>query len=525
MPHFIQNGCDPYILLNCLTESIHQGISVVDKDLNLVLLSKTARLLLDLPEQLIKDGPTLENMLRFNAMRGDYGPGDPQQLVRERLELAATFVAHDFVRERPDGTMVRVRGTPMENGGFVTIYTDVTQQMAQEAELTSARATLEKSLSERTRELHWNRDILSNAINTIADGFAISSKEGRLVLINDKMREIYPQVGKLIEQGATVTDVIRTVFPDEPQREPHELVDSEVMWTERQFPDGKWYKVNRTLTSDGGILSVYSDVTFYKKQQATLQDHTNELVKHLQQEKKLSEMQREFVSMASHEFRTPLAIIDSSAQRLKRRVDRLDPDQVIERVDKIRGAVDRMQFLINRFLSFSQSQSVGMELEFAQTPLRQVVAAVCERQQSISKHHVFHLDLENLPDEAEVDRKLFEQCISNLLSNAVKYSPGKRDIQIVGTEDDGTAVLSVRDEGLGIPKDELPKVFNRYFRASTSSGIAGTGIGLNMTEMIVRKHRGRVELESELGVGTCITLRLPISQKKQKAPARQLKSA
>ncbi|WP_153768207.1 PAS-domain containing protein [Labrenzia sp. CE80] len=522
MPHFVHGNCDPWVLLQCLSSSVHQGISVIDKDLNLVLLNRTARELLDLPEDLLVDDPSLASVLRYNAHRGDYGPGDPDKQVAERIELAKQFVAHDFVRERPDGTLLRVQGTPMDNGGFVTIYTDVTQEKRQEEELKSARQKLEGTLSRRDLELKSSRDLMLNAINAISDGLAVTNKDGHAVLVNDRMREIYPQIDKTIEEGGTIVDIIRTVFPDEPERSLDEFTEDPEMWVEREFPDGKWYKITRARTSDAGLISVYSDVTSYKQQHAVLRDHTDELVRLLGQEKKLTEMQREFVSMASHEFRTPLAIIDSNAQRLKRRIDKLEPEMVLDRAGRIRESVERMQYLINRFLNFSQSQSEvgGMELQIAPTQLRELVETVCSGHQSVAKSFTIHTDISGLPETSEIDRGLVEQCLSNIVSNAIKYSPERRDIYLEGKEDEGFAVISVRDEGVGIPEDEIPKVFNRYFRASTSSGIAGTGIGLNMTEMIVKKHFGKVEVESRVGEGTTVTLKLPIKAKQKRGSGK-----
>ncbi|MEP0405808.1 MAG: HAMP domain-containing sensor histidine kinase, partial [Roseibium sp.] len=247
-----------------------------------------------------------------------------------------------------------------------------------------------------------------------------------------------------------------------------------------------------------------------------LRNHTDELVRLLGREKKMTGIQREFVSMASHEFRTPLAIIDSNAQRLKRRIDKLEPEVVLERVERIRESVERMQYLIHRFLDFSQSQSGEMELEIKSAPLRRLVETVCSHHQSVAKKFKIHADIAELPETAEIDRGLIEQCLSNILSNAIKYSPERNDIYVSGHEDEDFAVISVRDEGVGIPEDEIPKIFNRYFRASTSSGIAGTGIGLNMTEMIVSKHSGKVDVESRVGEGTTVTLKLPIKAKRKK---------
>ncbi|MBN9673991.1 sensor histidine kinase [Roseibium aggregatum] len=507
--HFIYGDFDPSSLLDSLASSMHQGFSVMDGNLDLVMINRTAMDLLALPVELLEKDRSLAGVLRYNAERGDYGPGNPEDLVQVRIDLAKMFLPHDFVRTRPDGTVIRVQGTPMENGGFITIYSDITVEHEQEIALKEARDQLEASLGERTRELAVHHDMLVNSINAIKDGLVIADPDGRVVLANNKMFEIYPQFPALLVRKASLSEIVQSVFPDEPDRTLDELSDS-AMWTEREYPFGIWYKITRTRTDSGGMLCVYTDITKYKEQHSILQSHTDELVRHLRKEKELNEMQREFVSMASHEFRTPLAIIDSNAQRILRKIDRIKPEALSERLGNIRDSVQRMQYLIDRFLNFSQSQSVGMEIEREPVSLGDLVKSVCDRYIAITRTHLFEIDVAFLPEEIEIDKKLIEQSVSNLISNAIKYSPENTTIYVTGSEAGGQAMITVRDQGVGIPAEEVPKIFNRYFRASTSSGIAGTGIGLNMTKMILEKHGGKVHVESEVGQGTAVTVSLPV---------------
>ncbi|MDN3720077.1 PAS-domain containing protein [Roseibium salinum] len=132
---------EPTELLKCLASSVPQGLSIIDKELNLVLVSQTALKLLGISYDLLQEDRSLENVFRFNAKRGDYGPGDPDEQVQQRLELARKFLPHDFVRGRPDGTVLRIQGSPMENGGFITIYTDVTKEHEQEKKPCRSAAT------------------------------------------------------------------------------------------------------------------------------------------------------------------------------------------------------------------------------------------------------------------------------------------------------------------------------------------------------------------------------------------------
>jgi len=519
--NFVKTGYDNNSLLNCVMETVHQGITVVDENLDLLLVNEAAQTLLDIPFGVLLVCPNLEQLFRFNAERGDYGAGDPDEQVRERVERARLFEPHDFERVRPNGTVLRVQGTPVTGGGFVTLYSDVTNIRRQEQELLTARQELSYRLDHKTQQLLENRDLLLNAINGIRDGLTIADSNGRIVLANDKMKTIHPNITGYVRTGATVTNLMCCLFPEDPEKSLQDIMDPDVPWLERRFPNGKWYRISHSWSTDGGIISVYTEITEYKKQQRNLRQHTDELVKLLQQEKHLTEMQREFVSMASHEFRTPLAIIDSNAQRLLRGKDTMAPERVYGRLGKIRESVSRMQYLLNRFLDFSLAQTKGLELNRRRQPFRETVQRICTNFAEACSTHNIEVDVAALPEHYAFDEKLLELCVENLLSNAVKYSPNATMVSIAGTVRDGVIEIAVTDQGVGIPEPEISKVFDKYFRASTSSGIPGTGIGLNMAASAVELHNGDIHIDSKVGEGSRISIRLP---EKCDVPDEQVRS-
>lgn len=502
-------------------ETVHQGLTVVDENLDLLLVNEAAQTLLDIPFDILLLCPNLEQLFRFNAERGDYGPGDPDDQVRERVEKARLFEPHDFERVRPNGSVLRVQGTPITGGGFVTLYSDVTEARRQERDLLTARQELSLRLDHKTQQLMENRDLLLNAINGIRDGMTIADSTGRIVLANDKMKTIHPNITGYVSTGATVTNLMCCLFPDDPERSLEDIMDPDVPWLERCFPNGKWYRISHSWSTDGGIISVFTEITEYKKQQNNLRQHTDELVKLLQQEKQLTEMQREFVSMASHEFRTPLAIIDSNAQRILRGRDAMAPEKLFGRLGKIRESVSRMQYLINRFLDFSLAQTKGLELNKRRQPFRDTVQGICANFTEACSTHAIEIDVSALPDSYDFDEKLLELCIENLLSNAVKYSPNAAQVSITGAVTGGVIEIAVSDQGVGIPEPEIGKVFDKYFRASTSSGIPGTGIGLNMAASAIELHNGEIHIDSKVGEGSRISIRLP---ERSDVPDEQVRS-
>lgn len=250
-----------------------------------------------------------------------------------------------------------------------------------------------------------------------------------------------------------------------------------------------------------------------RERTAEVRDKAAQLETALQKEKEYSALQRKFVSMASHEFRTPLAIIDGAAQRLERRIGSIEPADLEKRISRIRGAVRRMLDLIEGTLSTSRLDEGRVRMNPGAVDLHALVKTVCERQSELSDDLRIGFALQDLPDTIEGDAGLLDQVFTNLISNAVKYAPTAPEIGVSGTQEpDGFVTVSVTDNGVGIPPEDIPHLFDRFFRASTSEGISGTGIGLNLATELVAMHGGTIAVESDVGVGTTFTVRLPERQ-------------
>ncbi len=230
----------------------------------------------------------------------------------------------------------------------------------------------------------------------------------------------------------------------------------------------------------------------------------------LNAEKELSGRQRQFVSMVGHEFRTPLAIIDGNAQRILRRRDKITPDGLTSAVEKIRTAVVRLTELMESVLSAARLEAGAIKFEPRASSPKSMILEIAANHQEVNPRYKLMMDVDRLQDQFVMDDKLIRQVVSNLVSNAIKYSPEGSRVWISGAPTaDGGLSISVRDEGVGIPASELDRVFERFFRASTSTGIAGTGIGLNMAKTLVEMHGGTVELASQEGQGTTFYIKLP----------------
>ena len=287
----------------------------------------------------------------------------------------------------------------------------------------------------------------------------------------------------------------------------------------------------------GQVIHTARDITIKKRLQSELKQHRDhlaalvdertrviqtqalELETALAAEREVNALQTQFVAMASHEFRTPLAIIDGIAHRVERRAHILSAAELRDRIVGIRAAVKRMTMLIERMLDASRLSSGRMQLMPDNFDPRKLILEVCARQQEVAPGHAINTDLAGFPEELFGDVRLLDNVFSNLLSNAVKYSPHNPQVHVRGWVEGGMAHLSVRDHGVGIPLAEQSRLFEKFFRASTAAGISGTGIGLNLVKNIVDMHFGEVSLTSAEGEGTEIVVSLPVDSPLRTAPA------
>jgi signal transduction histidine kinase len=240
------------------------------------------------------------------------------------------------------------------------------------------------------------------------------------------------------------------------------------------------------------------------------------LAEQLAQEQRLALQQRNFVSMASHEFRTPMTIIDGHAQRLIKLKDSMSPAEIGERAGKVRSAVLRMTQLIENLLNSSRlidggvGGGGGQYFYPAEMDMAALLQEVCQLHREMVPGAPIAERIAAAPMPMVGDAKLLFQVFSNLLSNAIKYSPDGGVIAVDAAMATDEVVVAIADHGIGIPTADLDRLFERYHRGSNVSGIVGTGVGLYLVKMVVDMHGGAVTVESKEGDGARFTIRLPL---------------
>lgn len=254
--------------------------------------------------------------------------------------------------------------------------------------------------------------------------------------------------------------------------------------------------------------------------QRGLEQQASMLSEKLEHEQRLATLQRNFVSMASHEFRTPLTLIDGQAQRLIKMKGQLSGEELGERAGRIRAAVLRMTHLIDSLLNASRLFEGDQGLYYHPTAidLGAVLREVCQTYREINPGAQIVEDLHSVPPQMQGDAKLLYQAFSNLLSNAIKYSPNGSPIHLDAAAADGMLQVTVQDHGIGIPVQDLQRMFERYHRGNNVKGVVGTGIGLYLVKTVVDLHGGSIAVESAEGRGSRFVVRLPMAARKVSDP-------
>jgi signal transduction histidine kinase len=234
------------------------------------------------------------------------------------------------------------------------------------------------------------------------------------------------------------------------------------------------------------------------------------LIRSLDKERAVATEQRNFISMISHEFRTPLMVIDGHAQRLIATRERAKPPDIADRAEKIRAGVFRMTSLVASLTNAMELAHGDLRARMRPFDLQDMLESLARYYAEIGVGGGLQAHIGELPSEVTGDPELLYQVFSNLVSNAFKYSPEQSTVTLSASAHDGFVEVAIEDRGLGIPPDEIGRIRERYYRASNVGTIPGTGMGLHLVDELVRRHGGRLDIESEEGKGTRVTVLLPI---------------
>ncbi|MCW5662360.1 MAG: PAS-domain containing protein [Piscinibacter sp.] len=508
-----------YESLQAALDLIDQGFTLMDRELRLVACNEAFLRLLDFPPALGRTGTPFEAFIRYNAERGDYGPGDPQQQIEERLARARRFEPHEFERTRPDGRVLQVRGTPVPGIGFITLYSDVTEQRRAERQIREHAAELERRVAERTRELQLGEAQMRLITDSIPALIAYFDQRKAYRYINRGYVEWFgldPQRLEAISAreylGDTTYEQIR---PNVARAFAGEPVSFEY---EARCVDGRVRMAHTTLipekAADGTVIGCF-ELTFDVSELRRAQER-------LAQAQKMEAL-GQLTGGLAHDFNNMLTVMLGNLGALRER--RLGGAAADEFLDPALAAARRGAELIRSLLGFARRQPLQAQAADVGA-LAGTVAQLLRR--SLPEALAIEVEAGGAA-RAWVDPSRLQDALVNLVLNA-------RDAQAVRVRVQAAEALlgperaaelqaapgrylrvDVRDDGHGMDAATRARVFEPFF--TTKRPGAGTGLGLAMVYGFVRQSGGAIELSSRPGQGTTVSLWLPLAEA-EPAPAR-----
>ncbi|MEQ1862520.1 MAG: HAMP domain-containing sensor histidine kinase [Chthoniobacteraceae bacterium] len=242
-------------------------------------------------------------------------------------------------------------------------------------------------------------------------------------------------------------------------------------------------------------------------------ERTDDLNQALSRERELGEMKSNFVSLVSHEFRTPLGVIMSAADVLDRYFERLPAEKRARHLQMIQRSTKSLAALIEEVLLLSRVEEGRMKFAPEPLDLDKLCRALCDELRSATGDASPILFTAATPlDGAVSDEAVLRHILSNLLSNACKYSEPGSAVDFAAERRGGDVVFTIHDRGIGIPAEDQPRLFTSFTRGGNVGTRPGTGLGLVVVQRCVRLHGGTLRLDSEVGVGTTVTVALPLFQ-------------
>jgi signal transduction histidine kinase len=253
----------------------------------------------------------------------------------------------------------------------------------------------------------------------------------------------------------------------------------------------------------------------------SLIEKTSQLKEALENEQEMRKMQSEFVALVSHEFKTPLQIIDSTRELLTRKIKNhnIIDESIDKALERIKSGISRMNGLIHSTLNLARMENGEnkIKVEYETFDLKKFIFDIIEKNSNLAMNKNIQIltSIDELPSDFYGDSKLLDHSITNIISNAVKYSKNDTTVRILAKANDKKVALRVIDQGMGIPKEDLANIGQKFFRAKNTLSVAGTGIGIYLTKHFVQLHGGDVTIDSEINVGTTVTVTLPRVSKDQ----------
>lgn len=480
-------------LLEATVRHLPQGISVFDTNLNLVVANDSFFDLTQIPSDFNVPGKSFEDFMLFNAQRGEYGPGDPMTLARQRVEIARQMQPHVFDRARPDGTVVEVRGNPIPSRGFISTFTDITSRHQAEESLRAAMTMAQTMLNAPGLIIFLIN--LDGEIIDLNEGGADALRESKDTLIGANVYQLMPP--KVSARRASYAQLA--------------IAEGRVVHFEDESHD-RWYEISIAPypVPKGDIprvLIIAHEITVRKQSEQRLREATA-LAESANRSK------TEFMAAMSHELRTPLNAIIGFSDIISREMFGPVGERYREYGNDINSAGLHLLAMINDILDISRIEIGAFTLSSEEvTPValaESTIRLVATRAEQNAVRLISSIP-EGMP-LLNVDVRRTKQVLLNLLANAVKFTPAGGGVALSARMNaDGGLAFMVSDTGIGMSPTDIAIALSPF--GQVDSGLdrrfEGVGLGLPLAKSLVELHGGSLDVESTPGQGTTVTIHFP----------------
>lgn len=400
---------------------------------------------------------------------------------------------------------------------------------------------IEVSTLEHTKlnKLMEGREGLEALFKYATEGIVVTNAKGELVKVNPAAERMFGySEGELLGKRVEVLVPTRYVKRHEQHRDnfsenPHARSMGAGFDLNGKRKDGSEFPVEISLSpytfdNEKFVIGFVIDITLRKQAEERLKNYSVELEKQvenrtmimseaieelektkeelnkaLEKERELSELKSRFVSMASHEFRTPLATVLSSLSLVAKYGEQGDKEKQSKHMARIKQSITNLTDILNDMLSISKLEEGGITVSRENFDIKSFIIALIGEMRGICRAGQ-SLDYLHIGDEVNVnlDKKIIRHVVFNLVSNAIKFSPENKPIEITSEINEKTIVLKVKDNGIGISEEDQKHLFERFFRGENATNIQGTGLGLNIVAKYVEMMDGTIECVSKLEEGT-----------------------
>jgi signal transduction histidine kinase len=477
-------------------DRLRTGAAVFDKEQKLTFFNEAFRKQFGLDHDWLETKPSNGEILdRLQELSRLPALADYRSWRASVLDCHSNGVTYDDWWQLPDGSLLHVIGEQRHDGGVTFLFDDATERLALEGRYNALI------------------DVQRETLDSLKEGVAVFAADGKLKLFNSAFVSMWQLSRDGLEQGPHIGSVVA---------ECRELYEDAEVWDrlvrhvtavtdERETLAGQMERPGQTILDfattplpDGGTLVTFADVTAFKRYERALEERNEALVA-------ADKLKSQFISHVSYELRTPLTNIIGFSDLLAAPITGDLSAKQREYLGDIQSSSTTLLSIIDDILDLATIDAGGIDLKVAPVKVDDVIDGAILGVKERAMRQRLTIDIATAEDDMEffADEARVRQVLYNLLSNAVGFSNTGGLVRLSVWREQGMVAFAVEDDGIGIPKDQQARVFDRFESRSQTGKHRGAGLGLSIVKSLVELHNGDMRLESEPGAGTRVTVRFP----------------